>query len=44
MKIRVDDGIETIDGIQPMFIVRSVSLGVKREFCEKVIVPTVTYD
>ena len=43
VKMRVGEGLETF-GVIKMFNIRSVSLGVKREYYERVVVSTVTYE
>ena len=43
MKIRVGDALKTFVAMSMMFNIRSVSLGVKRDFYEGGVVATVTY-
>ena len=43
MNTRVGEDLKTCDTMKSMFNIDSVSLGVKRELYERVVVPTVTY-
>ena len=43
MKKRKGWGLKNFDALKIMFNVRSVSFGAKREFYERVAVPTVTF-
>ena len=41
--MRVAEGLKTFGAMKSMFNVRSVSLSVKRQLYEKVVMPTGTY-
>ena len=44
VEIRVGEGLKIFGGMKMMFIVRSVSLGMKKELYKRMVKSTVTYE